>query len=264
MEKNGARLKLVPPRKKAPQRKAASSWLSTIDLFCGAGGITEGFREASYHCLYGNDCMPEAVQTFSFNHPQAWGDARDIEEVDTAQVRARLRLKKGALDVLAGGPPCQGFSINAPERFLSDPRNKLFKDYLRFLEEFEPKAFLFENVPGLLSLDDGKVFRQILSEFDEHGYHVTQKILFAAHYGVPQERWRLILLGSRFSPIAPPEPTHYATGRANFRGGGTYLDVSAQRDRQGTAVARCYRGRGHRRSSAPADWGGGGDRWLYG
>ena len=131
--------------------------------------------------------------------PTAWSEARDIEDVNPAQVRKRLGLKKGALDVLVGGPPCQGFSINAPERFLSDPRNKLFKDYLRFLEEFEPKAFLFENVPGLLSLGDGKVFRQIVREFAEHGYHVTEKILFAAHYGVPQERWRLILLGSRFS-----------------------------------------------------------------
>jgi DNA (cytosine-5)-methyltransferase 1 len=73
----------------------------------------------------------------------------------------------------------------------------------------------------LLSLGDGKVFRQIVREFSEHGYHVSEKILFAAHYGVPQERWRLILLGSRFSVIEPPRPTHYATGRANFRGGST-------------------------------------------
>jgi DNA (cytosine-5)-methyltransferase 1 len=87
-----------------------------------------------------------------------------------------LALKKGVLDVLVGGPPCQGFSINAPERFLTDKRNKLFKDYVRFLEEFEPKAFLFENVPGLLSIGDGKVFRQIVREFQEHGYHVTPKI----------------------------------------------------------------------------------------
>ena len=195
--------------------------LTTIDLFCGAGGITEGFREAGYTCLYANDCMPEAIETFSFNHPGTWSEARDIEKVNAAQVRKRLGLKKGDLDVLVGGPPCQGFSINAPERFLSDPRNKLFKDYVRFLEEFEPKAFLFENVPGLLSLGDGKVFRQIMNEFEGHGYHVTAKILFAAHYGVPQERWRLILLGSQMSEIAPPKPTHYATGRANFRGGGT-------------------------------------------
>jgi DNA (cytosine-5)-methyltransferase 1 len=195
--------------------------LSTIDLFCGAGGITEGLGEAGYHCLYGNDCMPEAVETFAANHPKAWGDARDIAQVSAAEVRARLQLNRGKLDVLVGGPPCQGFSINAPGRFLSDPRNKLFQHYMRFLEEFEPKAFLFENVPGLLSLADGKVFRRIVGEFEEHGYYVTGKILFSAHYGVPQERWRLILLGSKDSPIEAPAPTHYATGRANFRGGGT-------------------------------------------
>jgi DNA (cytosine-5)-methyltransferase 1 len=232
MKRNRAQLQLVSSRKLAP--KSDNLWhpLTTIDLFCGAGGITEGFREAGYKCLYGNDCMPEAVETFALNHPDAWGDPRDIEDVDPAQVRKRLGLKKGALDVLVGGPPCQGFSINAPDRFLKDPRNKLFKDYLRFLDEFEPKAFLFENVPGLLSLGDGKVFRLILQEFEDHGYHVNAKILFAAHYGVPQERWRLIILGSRTSAIAPPKPTHYATGRANFRSGGTMTLQLSEADKK--------------------------------
>lgn len=197
--------------------------LRTIDLFSGAGGITEGFRMAGYECLYANDCMPEAMETFLFNHPAAWADCRNIECVKPAEIRSKLKLVKGALDVLAGGPPCQGFSINAPERFLTDPRNKLFKDYVRFLEEFEPKTFLFENVPGLLSLGDGKVLDRILREFSGLDYHLTVKILFAAHYGVPQERWRLILLGSKFGEIAPPEPTHFAAGRANFRGGGSVL-----------------------------------------
>lgn len=224
MKKKSTQLKLISSLalRTLPERHVLPlAPLTTLDLFCGAGGITEGFREVGYHCLYANDSMPEAVETFCANHPEAWGDAGDIEDVDPAKVRTELSLKKGALDVLVGGPPCQGFSINAPGRFLSDPRNKLFKDYLRFLEEFEPKAFLFENVPGLLSLGDGKVFSQIVREFEEHKYHVTVKILFAAHYGVPQERWRLILLGSRMSPIAAPQPTHYATGRANFRSGGT-------------------------------------------
>jgi DNA (cytosine-5)-methyltransferase 1 len=217
MRKTKPRLKLVAPVKPV----AARPVLRTIDLFCGAGGITEGFRQAGYECLYGNDLMAEAIQTFQLNHPEAWGDNRNIEDVDPTEVRAKLNIPKGSLDVLVGGPPCQGFSINAPERFLRDPRNRLFKDYVRFLEEFEPKAFLFENVPGLLSLGDGKVFRQILKEFERLGYQVTVKILFAAHYGVPQERWRLILLGSKFGEIAPPEPSHYAAGRANFRGGST-------------------------------------------
>ena len=206
--------------------------LSTIDLFCGAGGITEGFREAGYRCLYANDCMSEAIETFKHNHSEAWADCRNIEDVKPADIRSKVRIRKGDLDVLAGGPPCQGFSINAPERFLTDPRNKLFKDYVRFLEEFQPKAFLFENVPGLLSLGDGKVLDRILGEFVRLDYHVTVKILFAAHYGVPQERWRLILLGSKFGEIAPPEPTHYASGRANFRGGGVLTFQLTESDKE--------------------------------
>lgn len=221
MRKNGAQLKLVMSRTESKAIASPDTALTTIDLFCGAGGITEGFRQAGYKCLYANDCMPQAIETFLLNHPDAWAEAEDIEDVDPARVRDRLGIPKGALDVLVGGPPCQGFSINAPERFLSDKRNKLFKDYVRFLDEFEPKAFLFENVPGLLSLGDGKVFRQIVREFEDHGYTVTPKILFAAHYGVPQERWRLIIIGSRSTAIDPPRPTHYATGRANFRSGGT-------------------------------------------
>lgn len=205
--------------------------LRTIDLFAGAGGITEGFRQAGYKCLYGNDCMDGAIQTFGRNHPEAWADPRVIEEIDPATVRKTLGLGKGELDVLVGGPPCQGFSINAPERFLTDPRNALFKHYARFLQEFSPRAFLFENVPGLLSIGDGKVLRQILREFENLGYNVTAKILFAPHYGVPQERWRLILLGSIYGDIIHPEPTHYATGRANFRGGGTMTFALEDEDR---------------------------------
>ncbi len=203
--------------------KAWSPELLTIDLFCGAGGITEGFKELGYRCVYANDVMPEAIETFQLNHPDAWADNRDIESVDPNAVRRKLKLAKGQVDVLVGGPPCQGFSINAPERFLCDPRNKLFKDYVRFLEAFEPKTFLFENVPGLLSLGDGKVIRQILNQFERLGYFVTMKILFAAHYGVPQERWRLIILGSKDRAVDPPLPTHFATGRANFRGGRTLI-----------------------------------------
>ena len=206
--------------------------MKTIDLFCGAGGITEGFRQAGYTSLYGNDVMPEAIETFKLNHPHAMDDCRSIDEVDAADIRVRLGLMPGELDVLVGGPPCQGFSINAPERFLNDPRNKLFRHYERFLEEFQPKVFLFENVPGLLSLGDGKVFRQIVKIFSGLGYHVTAKILFAAHYGVPQERWRLILLGSRLGEIEPPAPTHFASGRANFRSGGTMTFKLDEADRQ--------------------------------
>jgi len=196
--------------------------LTSIDLFCGAGGLTAGFKLAGFRCLYGNDCNPSAIQTFKHNHPETHADSREIEAIDPRSVRQMLQMERGELTVLTGGPPCQGFSINAPERFLDDRRNALFKHYVRFLDEFFPKAFVFENVPGMLSLAGGRIFGQIANEFTKRGYQLSAKILFAAHYGVPQERWRLFLLGSRDgkAPV-PPEPTHYAEGRANFRGGRT-------------------------------------------
>jgi DNA (cytosine-5)-methyltransferase 1 len=206
----------------APQCAVEPFAFSTLDLFCGAGGITEGFRRAGFSCLYGNDIEHWAVETFRANHPNTTADNRPIEQVDAAALRRSLDLRPGQLDVLVGGPPCQGFSINAPERFLEDPRNSLFKHYVRFLDEFQPKTLLIENVPGMLSLGGGVIFEQILGALRAHGYQVHARILFAAHYGVPQERWRMIILGSRISPPpAHPYPTHYATARANFKGGKT-------------------------------------------
>lgn len=119
-------------------------WTS-VDLFCGAGGLTEGFRRAGFDCLYANDINDWAIQTFRANHPNTLADNRPIEEVDPAKLRRELGIAKGELDVLVGGPPCQGFSINAPERFLDDPRNSLFRHYVRFLDEFQPKSLLVEN-----------------------------------------------------------------------------------------------------------------------
>lgn len=195
---------------------------TTIDLFCGAGGIAEGFRQAGFECLYGNDVAPWAITTFAENHPAAHADGSPVERVKPAAIRKRLGLSRGELDVLVGGPPCQGFSINAPERFLDDERNALFRHYIRFLDEFKPRAFLLENVPGMLSLARGAVFDQILAEFRARKYTVTYRILFAAHYGVPQERWRLILLGTRKgAALEHPRPTHFSVGRANFTGGRT-------------------------------------------
>ena len=195
--------------------------LSSIDLFCGAGGITQGFKQAGYHCLYANDFMPEAIETFRHNNPTTFAECKSIQDVDASELRKKLGIQKGELDVLVGGPPCQGFSINAPSRFLNDPRNSLFKHYARFVEEFSPKTFVFENVPGLLSMADGAIFEKILEVFNGLGYHLSVKILFGPHYGIPQERWRLILLGSQYGELTHPAPTHFAKGRANFRGGST-------------------------------------------
>lgn len=198
--------------------------LTTIDLFAGAGGITEGFRQAGATCLFANDFEPEAVETFRANHPETEVVAGPIEALSPAQIRKGLQLVKGELDALVGGPPCQGFSINAPGRFLDDPRNQLFRHYLKFIDEFRPKTFVFENVTGMLSLEKGRVFQQVVNELEGRGYFCEAKILFAAHYGVPQERWRLIILGSRVGlGISHPVPRHYLKRRANFSGGSTLV-----------------------------------------
>ena len=192
----------------------------TIDLFCGAGGITEGFRRAGFNCIFANDIDHDAAQTFRRNHAQAEIVEGPVEDLEPHGIRRSLGVSKGEIDCIVAGPPCQGFSINAPERFLEDPRNTLFRHYIDFVKEFEPKTLLFENVPGILSLASGKVAQQVVREIASLGYAVSAKILFAAHYGVPQERWRLIMLGSRRGyPPRHPRPSHYATGRANFTGG---------------------------------------------
>lgn len=194
--------------------------LTTVDLFAGAGGITEGFRQAGFHCLFANDFNPLAVETFKLNHPTAEVVCGPIQDIDAAKVAERLGLREGQLDVLVGGPPCQGFSINAPDRFTDDPRNQLFKHYLKFVDAFRPKTLMFENVPGMLSLAGGKIFERVVHEIEKRGYVVEAKVLFAAHYGAPQERWRVIILGTRVGlTLEHPVPTHYLKRRANFRGG---------------------------------------------
>lgn len=195
------------------------SALYCIDLFAGAGGISIGLEEAGFTCLYANEVSPIYSTTLEKSHKDAFVETGDIRAVDAASVRRTLQLKKGELSLLAGGPPCQGFSVNAPVRSSEDERNHLFRDYLRFVKEFEPATVLIENVPGMISYERGQTVREILRALSNLGYDVAVRILYAPHYGVPQMRWRTIFLGNRVG-IDPhhmfPLPTHYAKGRANF------------------------------------------------
>jgi DNA (cytosine-5)-methyltransferase 1 len=193
----------------------------TIDLFAGAGGITEGFRQAGAQCLFANDFNESAVETFKLNHPGTKAACGPIEDQDPRKIRAELGIGKGELDCLLGGPPCQGFSIYAPDRIIDDPRNSMFRHYLRFVDEFAPKTILIENVPGMLSLGGGRVVETILKELTTRGYKTACRILLAAHFGVPQNRFRLIFLASREHGLVHPEPTHFHDARTNFTGGAT-------------------------------------------
>ncbi len=193
--------------------------LKMIDLFAGAGGLSEGLSEAGFHSLFASEIVPVYAQTYQRNHPQAIVHIADIRELDANEVRERLHLERGELDLIAGGPPCQGFSINAPVRSALDERNHLFKEYLRFVNAFAPRAVLIENVPGLVSFENGATLHAILDALAELGYGADVRILGAPYYGVPQMRWRTIVLGvrGRTLPVgAYPEPIYHAPIHANF------------------------------------------------
>lgn len=195
------------------------SKLTCIDLFAGAGGLSEGLEQAGFHSLFASEIVPRYAETYERNHPNAKVCVADIRTVDPKAIRKQLGLEVEELDLIAGGPPCQGFSINAPVRSGDDPRNHLFREYLRFVDEFKPRAVLIENVPGLVSFEKGKTLHAILDALAELGYGSDVHILGAPFYGVPQMRWRTIILGLRGSIIpqsAWPEPVRHAPIKANF------------------------------------------------
>lgn len=191
-----------------------------IDLFAGAGGLSCGLEMAGFTPILANEIEPAYANTYKENHPNTEVVVDDIRTLCERNLRKTLNLGAGELDLLAGGPPCQGFSINAPIRSLDDERNHLFKDFLRIVEALEPKAVLIENVPGIISLGRGTVVKQIYKELQALGYSVSHRILFAAHYGVPQMRFRTIFLAIRKKNIRIefPEPEYKASSVANFSG----------------------------------------------
>jgi len=193
--------------------------LTFLDLFAGAGGLSEGLSEAGFHCLFANEIVGDYANTYSKNHHSAKVTTADIRTLDANEIRKQLNIEREELDLLAGGPPCQGFSINAPVRSVLDERNHLFKDYLRFVDAFAPRAVLIENVPGLVSFEDGATLHAILDALAELGYGADVRILGAAYYGVPQMRWRTFIVGLRgrnLPTAAFPEPTVHAPIRPNF------------------------------------------------
>ena len=190
-----------------------------IDLFAGAGGLSEGLSEAGFHSLFANEVVPVYASTYARNHIGAKVLTNDIRSINADEIREELGLIKGELDLLAGGPPCQGFSINAPVRSNEDHRNHLFKDYLRFVSAFMPKVVLIENVPGLVSFEHGATLHAILEALADLGYGADVRILGAAYYGVPQMRWRTIIIGFRGAELpdcAFPAPVFHAPIRPNF------------------------------------------------
>lgn len=172
------------------------SRLNVISLFAGCGGSSLGYQLAGCNLLAAIERDPHAIATYRANHPGTLLIDEDIMQLDPVQLMKTLKLKPGELDILDGSPPCQGFSL-AGSRQVHDPRNRLFLDYVRFLNAFQPRAFVMENVPGLVTGKMRSTFQEIIQALSACGYLVRARVLNAAHYGVPQARKRLIILGYR-------------------------------------------------------------------
>lgn len=181
---------------------------TVIDLFSGAGGMTEGLKKAGFKSLLACEYDLMAAKTFEVNHPSTPVVLKDIRDLSIKEVFERTGLVSGELSLISGGPPCQGFSLAGP-RLDGDPRNQMFKEFVRLVDGLKPSVFLFENVAGILSMSKGCALNAILSEFKSIGYKCEYKLLNAADYGVPQARPRFILIGTRDNVyLGFPDPTH--------------------------------------------------------
>lgn len=177
--------------------------ITCIDLFSGAGGLSKGFMDAGYEVLLGIDSDAKALETFEINHDGAKSICGDITKIGYENDIKPL-LDGKVIDVIIGGPPCQGMSLSGPRKF-DDPRNKLYLSYIRIVDEIRPKAFVIENVPGLVGLFKGQIKDNIIKKFTKMGYNVQFRIVCSADYGVPQSRRRVVFVGLKEGEFKFPE-----------------------------------------------------------
>lgn len=183
--------------------------MNVIDLFAGAGGFSTGLINAGFKILYANEIDSQIANSYKLNHKDTIVINSDISNFISLLEKENVNLQKTKINLIVGGPPCQGFSmagkrIRKSNTFLDDPRNYLFKEYFKVIQKFEPEFFIFENVQGILSMNNGDIFKEILNifsdnkNFENKGYHLQYKVFNASDYGVPQNRKRLILIGSKY------------------------------------------------------------------
>lgn len=189
-----------------------------FDLFAGCGGLSRGFLEiGDFEIPIANEFWKPAQMSYEDSHPNTKLFKESITDLTNEKINTELKKQKiKEIDLIIGGPPCQGFSM-AGARKKNDPRNKLFLEFARIVEHLEPKFFVFENVKGLLTMKDdlgNSVITQIIEEFKkvDGGYSLQYKVLNSADYGVPQKRERVILIGTNLKNIKNirlhPIPTH--------------------------------------------------------
>lgn len=185
--------------------KPKDNTLTFIDLFSGCGGLSIGFEIAGFTSLFACDFWKPANLTFKQNFPHCPLFERDVKEL----IDEKLKVYIGRVDVVAGGPPCQGFSF-AGKQWVDDPRNRLFVEFIRIVSVVKPKYVVMENVPPILTLASGKFLREIVATYNKNGYQVKANVLNARYYGVPQERKRAIFLAWREELKEPNYPVPQA------------------------------------------------------
>ncbi len=180
---------------------------SCLDLFCGAGGLTEGFRQAGFQTVAANDADTWAGATYRANHGPH-GTKFVLGDITSTAVKEELlhHIQGVAMDVIAGGPPCQAFSqVRNHARIIEDARNSLYRQFVEMLAIVRPRIFVMENVPGLENLAGGLVRRQIIEDLALEGeYRVRSRVIDAACFGVPQNRLRVVFIGVRSDLGSPP------------------------------------------------------------
>lgn len=202
--------------------------LKAIDLFCGCGGISAGLRSVGSEVSAGVDFEPNYISTFSRNFPNAKSFQLDLATTQPSEFMRLADIEKGEIDLLAGGPPCQGFSKNVPRknRYLEDPRNELMNVFLDYCEELQPRFVLMENVAEMKNGFEKAYTEEILSRLDEEGYTVTYAVLNSADFGVPQRRRRAFFLANRDGvKFKLPEPTHLKEKQDNLFALPSYVNV---------------------------------------
>lgn len=173
--------------------------LKVVDIFAGCGGLSYGFEMSGYEILLGIDNWQDCLDTFLYNHKNSKILCEDISKVKKQDIDKIIDNKK--VDVLVGGPPCQGFSL-AGKRDSKDSRNKLVLEYVKIVKDLKPKFFVLENVIGLLSMKDeagNLVIENLEKEFKKIGYKISYKALYAHNYGVPQKRRRVFIVGNNLN-----------------------------------------------------------------
>ena len=188
---------------------------TAFDLFAGCGGLSQGISRAGFDVRWANENWKPAAQTYQVSHSATTLFQEDARHLLSRIINAETGLPlPGEVDLLAGGPPCQGFSGFNRHRNPADPRNSMLDVFLGFVRQLKPRMVLIENVPGLLTLDEGKLAQLLLTSFAELGYKCKVGLLQAGYYGIPQNRWRTFVVATSDGTLLPsfPLPTHEFPG----------------------------------------------------